>query len=362
MGKRFLLIAPTFYDYFELIKERLSLLGYIVDFIPVSYGEIFYANKNGFLKIGELIKNPGLIKTMKKNKSLGRELLKTKYDECLVINTFPFPVNILRTLREMGCIVKLFLWDDLNLLSNVTSVVPEFDGVFSFNYPDVLKLRNILPDCRNKIFYLPDFYIKQNDYKAVCEYDVCFIGTLNINTTERYKILGQLEKYPLKKFFYLKYNLGGPVKYNLLKMIWHLIQPKKLKEFRKLLQNIESSDINFAHKESLSLNQIRDIERKSRCIVDLSHLDRQGMTLNAVSAIGNNKKLITTNYTIKGAPFFAPENILIISPQNPNIPNEFLSSEMRNLDISCLEIGNWIRMIFDKEYYNSHIHKVTYVY
>ena len=87
----------------------------------------------------------------------------------------------------------------------------------------------------------------------------------------------------------------------------------------------------------------------TRIVLDLSHRNRQGMTINAIAAIANGKKLITTNKRIKEEPFYDPSAIYIIDEENPFFDMSFVKQPYTPQDFSFLRMDNWLKHVINEE-------------
>jgi hypothetical protein len=65
-----------------------------------------------------------------------------------------------------------------------------------------------------------------------------------------------------------------------------------------------------------------------------------------------SKKLITTNTDIKKYSFFNSNNVQIINRENPDLDNEFFTTEFQEIpefDLQMMSIDSWIECLFVKE-------------
>ena len=131
---------------------------------------------------------------------------------------------------------------------------------------------------------------------------------------------------------------------------WKLFIWNKLNNssFRKAHLN----DFNY---KSLSKNEIFDIIKKSRIILDIQHPKQTGLTMRTIEMIGAKKKLITTNTSIKGYDFYYQNNILVIDRNNPIIPIDFFHSDYTPINDKLYykySLDGWLEDIFKINYYN----------
>ena len=89
--------------------------------------------------------------------------------------------------------------------------------------------------------------------------------------------------------------------------------------------------------------ELIEIDKRSRCIVDILPDAQKGISVRPLEAIMLNKKLITNMKDMRQMNFYSPSNIFIIGQDNPATLKLFLESP---LDLDLQE-----QM---KEYYDFH--------
>jgi len=100
----------------------------------------------------------------------------------------------------------------------------------------------------------------------------------------------------------------------------------------------------------LSKDLVRSVFFGSRAVVDIEHPNQSGATIRTFEAIGSQRKLITTNATLRNYDFYNPMNIQIISRQVPLIDFEFLRAPYVPLPISIKKkysLSQWLRDVCD---------------
>ena len=207
-----------------------------------------------------------------------------------------------------------------------------FDKVYSFDRDDAEKY---------DMEYYPDFYIPQHpDNEAL--YDISFVGTANGSSTlHRFKLIDYVNKFceanGLRSMLYLRVNIPVKTK-NPLKIIKRRFD--KLKVYRNLIAKYSRE--NWLHGESLPLDQCNKLQSQAHVLLDLNHRNRQGMTINCITALAQGQKLITTNKRIKEEAFYNPNMIYVMDEDNPHLDISFWSRPNEKIDMSHLRLDNWL--------------------
>ena len=98
---------------------------------------------------------------------------------------------------------------------------------------------------------------------------------------------------------------------------------------------------------SLPLEEVEKLQQNAKIIIDLSHANRQGLTINAITALAKGKKLITTNKRIVEESFYSPTNIYILDDKKPSLDAEWLKTPPQPVDMSSLRMDNWLRTVLE---------------
>lgn len=83
---------------------------------------------------------------------------------------------------------------------------------------------------------------------------------------------------------------------------------KKLKD-PKLVKNLDMDIISF---EPFTPEQIRDMVRNSKAVLDLAHIKQQGLTMRTMETLGIKRKLVTNNIYLRDYEFYNETNDLIL--------------------------------------------------
>lgn len=189
----------------------------------------------------------------------------------------------------------LYLWDSLRNCQRVGASLGLFDVVCSFE-PD---------DCQSfGLYFLPLFYTE--DYGALSEeigsnfeYDACFVGSVH-----------QIEKFKMVNSIVERLRSEGA------RVITHYFLPSKsvgmLRKFQ--CSAYRKADLKYT---SLSRNQVVRIIQKSKIVIDAPQKSQSGLTMRSIEAVGANRRLITSNSSVRNYDFFSSGNIEVFSNTNP---------------------------------------------
>lgn len=272
-----------------------------------------------------------------KTRQLIAEIDSYTFDVLLCINRMTYSKSFLDYLRNKNKEVKLFLflWDTLKYSHpRYQDYFPKFDRVYSFDRDDAEKYG---------LRYYPDFYIDNGLSDVEPRYDIAYFGNMAWDTVNRMKILRYVQDFcdeqGLKHYLYLlEYRIKAPF----------II--KKAKEFRdrKAFAEMEKCrPYGFLHKEGVPYEQVDKIYQESRVLIDMNHPNRQGLTMNALTALGKGKKLITTNKRIKEEPFYDPDAIYILDDENPKLDIDFFKRPAKRVNVEHLRVDNWVKHILN---------------
>ena len=302
-GIRILLIAPGFHNYITDIANAFENLGADVDAYVEEPSTILTSNfyvsrlkKFGFYN--RLYSREVLIQ----NKIISNEVKGKKFDNAIIIKgellTDEFLINLRKSLPKTRFV--LYQWDSLKNY-NYLDRIKYFDAVFSFDYEDCFKYKQIL--------YLPLFYskeyesiasVKVDDYK----YDLFFLG---YNHSIRVPKLLEIIKFCEEKG--LRYS------FNLMTTISERIQ---LMRYRNKI-NCSFNPWKF--------QDFSDIYTVSKAIIDISSPYQTGLPIRIIEAFGADKKIVTTNLNIINEEFYDPKMIFIWGKDNPEDLTNFFNQK-----------------------------------
>lgn len=102
--------------------------------------------------------------------------------------------------------------------------------------------------------------------------------------------------------------------------------------------------------EQKTIKEVEELIIKSKIIIEIQRTEQIGLSFRIFEALGHRKKLVTTNADVINYDFYHPQNILVIDPENPEIPDDFVNSPYFPLDESILKpyrIEYWVKKVFE---------------
>jgi hypothetical protein len=317
-GKKILFIGIGFYDYDELIINKLKEFGSDVR---------YFSDQPKYMKFG-IVQRVGKLLDIDFNKIRNNYQKKklnffkdSTFDYIFVLKGDHLKTSFVKLMRDKHKISKfiMYQWDSLNRVPNALKLMPYFDSVFSFD-------RN---DCKEytQLKFRPLFF-REIDKKntPLLQYDLVFIGWLHADRLElSIKIEKICHDYGLKTYFYLFTGISTYI-ISLMKGI--------------------ASNMSF---KSLSYSKVDSYISSSRVALDLPHPFQSGLTMRAIESIGQNKKLITTSVDIVNYDFYNPQNIFLIDRDNLKIDKAFFEAPYIDIPLNIYtkyRIDNWIDDVF----------------
>lgn len=330
-NKNILFFSPKAFGYENAIRLRLEQLGAIVDYFDDR-------PSNGFWGKAILRVKRNLMKMQieKYYQHLFQQLsgIIYNYDYIFLLNLEAMPIWFLKKIcdkKSKNTSIILYMWDSFNNKPNTKDYISLCDRVITFDSSDQQN--------DHRIEFRPLFYL--NKYATIANqrnylYDLSFIATAH---SDRFiiakKVKEQIEQKNRKTFFYF------------------FLQSKKLFLYQKIMnhhfKNAKMSDFRYW---SLPSNMVLEIVSKSKAILDIQHPKQIGLTMRTIEVLGAERKLITTNTTIKDYDFYNPQNILIIDRENPTIDDDFFDSPYCSIDKDLYykySLDGWLDYIFSKQ-------------
>lgn len=234
--------------------------------------------------------------------------------------------------QQPQCTRIFYTWDSFKNHSHPTTILNLFHKRFTFDRIDAQKY-----NIGFRPLYFMDRYREVfSEKEQPIKYDLLFLGTAH---SDRYIISTKIAEWCKKNHLtsYCYYYMHGKLVY-----YYKRIFDKTFKTF----------DINKLSFKSLTTDQIIDLYKQSKVVLDINHPGQIGLTMRTFETIGAAKKMITTNKDIVNYPFYNPNNIMIIDRDNIvidknffNTPYEYISAELYE---KC-SIDGWVNDIFFNE-------------
>lgn len=302
-GKKILFFSPAFFNYENMIADKMREMGAIVDMYDVR--SVTGSFQRALLKI-----SPAFF--IKKSLTYYEEILEANkekdYDYILIVKCDMTPISILKKMRKYYPHAKmcLNLWDSVSNIPGVLEKFEYFDTLHSFDPDDCRRY----PQLKFRPLFFGDQFRKELNEHKKYRYDISFLGTVH---SDRFAVIRQVARIAKKFGLKCKWFL-----YLQSKFIYYFYKATK-KEFRDLPERI------FSY-EKMTADAIAKVVDESRIILDIQHPKQTGLTMRTIEMIGMNKKLITTNQSIKNYDFYNDNNIAIVDRSTVTIPTSFLKT------------------------------------
>ena len=319
--KRILLLCAKFFNYDQLVADKLREMGATVDLYDAR-AELSTPEK-ALLKF---YKGFFYSKLKKYHRNIIERNKDKEYQIVYTNSYLPEETLILYKKAYPKAKFLFYLDDSVANMKNANKTFSYYDRVMTFDRSDSLKYSiDLIP-----LFY-EDSYKNHtgNDFK----YDICFIGTIH---SDRLKVIEAIEKECLTtglSFFHYCY---------LQSRVMYLVYWLTKSEFRR-------KSPGYFHFDQILSNEVADIMLKSKAVLDIQHPKQTGLTMRTIETLGAGKKIITTNKDILHYEIYSESNVCIIDRENPEINQYFINLDYEELKPSVLEkysIGGWIAQVF----------------
>ena len=216
-----------------------------------------------------------------------------------------------------------YQYDGLQRCSDIIPKIDLFDKFFVFDYQDLHKFPNLLP--ATNFYFEPHIELSNNG-------KVYFLGTHQDNRT---KLINQFTSYAKQHGLALDFNIS--LRKNQLQKKNDYVVPEIINFIIKTAKPIAFYD-NILHSQ------------QSAILADFVISEHKGLSFRVFEAIGYQKKLITTNETVKFYDFYHPNNMFIYNGENNDELTEFLKLPYFPIDENIRKkysFANWIRYVLD---------------
>ena len=274
-------------------------------------------------------------KVFKKDKSYKRQLIrayeeqqnlffleqqKKDFDFTLIIRPDKFSLKVLEAAKMKSKKMVAYQWDGMSRFPEVTETIDFFDEFYVFD-------KNDIESNSKKLSYTTNFYFDSynNLFKNEIKYDVYFIGSYDNRTQDLIRMCTELESMGLK-----------------INVLLATSPKKHLKKY-KFITYLKKSLTYYDNLEILS---------QSKIIIDLAHKDlHTGLSFRAFESLGYDKKMITTNKTVKTMDFYNPQNIFVFDDDRTDLL-EFVKSDYISIPETIknkYSFTNWFNYMFKIE-------------
>ncbi|MCR5580385.1 MAG: hypothetical protein K6F66_02240 [Pseudobutyrivibrio sp.] len=315
-SKNILIIMPKFYSYQNEMKKDLVARGAN----PHFYDEEPEKTKFLILKNLESIFHKKNIFD-KFNKQLTDKILAEMpaggYDYMLVIrgnvlSELTIHDLKLKALKASGKSIY-YSWDSFENMRHKGEIGRMFDWRGTFDSVDAAQSDmdyELLP-----LFYSDEFNADHVEDPEDYKYDYVSVSAF---FPFRYRYFKAFKEANKDKKMCLKLYLNPSV-----------YRGKKLKD-PKLVRNLDMDIVSF---EPFTPDQIKDMVKNSRAVIDLAHEKQQGLTMRTMETLGIQRKLVTNNIYLRDYEFYNETNDVIME----DLPSKADAAEASG-DYSAFEL------------------------
>ena len=293
-----LLISPLTFSYHLTISDTLSSLGYEVTWWDQS------ASTSTAYKI--LLRLFPIFTAFCSERSFRKKLHrinKKVITHVLVIKGAGLSRQIVFEIKETltSASLGLYLWDGVENVKGVGSILPLFDSVATFDHVDAK---------RYNWSYRPLFGRNLSSRQSIAmtfRFDWCFIGTAH---SDRHRVIHRLrQRYGqnMRSFVFLYFQ--SPLIFLLRRLLdWTLwLAPKGTLSTKPMMAS-----------------EVAEVVDSSRAVLDIEHPLQRGLTMRTIETFLAEKKLITTNKHIVTSDLYHTSRVCVINRSDPEIPAKFL--------------------------------------
>lgn len=322
--KKILFFSVKLFNYENIIADKLRSLGAVVDYYDERPSNSIFTK--GIIRLKRSLYN---IKISNYYNSILKDIEKEKYDYFFLIKGEVVPQYFIDKVKELNpnIILLYYTFDSFENNPNGINILKNFDRKYTFDSKD----SKVYDLSFRPLFFSDDYYMLGKDSNP--KYDLLFIGTAH---SDRYIISEKASKW---------------CEENKLKNFAFYYSPSRIvflffKLFDSSFKKFKYSKISFF---SLKHEQIIELYKQSRVILDINHPNQRGLTMRVFEALGSGKKLITTNVDIKKYPFYNENNIYIIDRNNINLNYNFFDLPFIDINEKLyhkMSISGWLEELF----------------
>ncbi len=315
MKKKIVIVGPPSFGYLTKINEALTSFSdvestiILIDKSSFKYKNLLHRLLNSFSKVFL-------------NKNLKKEYLNT------------FLIDSIKKLGQQDVIFMirpdLLSPKTLNFLKTQTQSLTAFYYDSTRRFPKKIDIINY--------------------FDTVYSYDKLDVETYNLEFLTNY-IFDERENVNFEQLFF---NISTfDYRYQSMEGLANYIDEKKWsKEILIYGSNgLKSDSLTLIH-EQIPVDVVADKINRSKIIIEIQRKEQIGLSFRVFEALGQRKKLITTNTDIVNYDFYHPQNILVIDEAAINIPKDFVNSPYIPVSDKILDkyrLRNWTKKLFDLE-------------
>lgn len=237
-------------------------------------------------------------------------------------------------------------------------VVIVFDNNLNWNILEYIKKKN--PNAKIIAWYwnviTKEKWNIPNKYRAICD-----VWSFDQSDCIKYKMKKNIQFYDgelqenNQEIKYCAMFVGKDKgRYALVTEIQKILEKNGLRTFINIVADKKKTFINARcrmsekrYKSAITYQEIVKKIKESRCIIDIPQPGQVGMTVRVLEALFYQKKLITTDITLRDKEWFCEDNIYILGDElKEQEILDFLSIPYNEMDkVNCMEYSfdTWIK-------------------
>lgn len=319
---KIIFICPNYHKYGEKIAEKIREYSG-AEVLYLSHSPFRYKYKNIFEKLyNNFFLKIFTDKSLKKIKEANfkKESIENfgRADLTLVIRPDFYSYKIMELLKKNSEKMVLHFWDSIKYEEKQKEYIKYFDYLYSFDKKESEEYN---------MQFLPNFYFEPVTNRVeILKYDIFLI----MGYDERFTIAEKIAKVLKEK----------NISYKII-----IVTDREIE-----------SDYLEISKNSIPLDEVIKLQAESKVFLEIGHTSIErpqgGLSMRAIEALGNKKKLITTYSDIKEYDFYKESNIKILEGDNIDIDDEFFKSPYEDVGKEIYEkysLKNWIMTLLKNE-------------
>lgn len=311
------IISFDYWGYDTKIANKLNNMGHQTVHIKLS--DFHYKYPNLKSKISNFFSKIFFKKNIKKIKTEEYILnqLETAgiQDSIIVINPERISKNCHLQIKRHTKSYIAYLYDSIDRYNNIDLITNTFfDKIFTFDKIDAKK---------HNLVFLPNYiHLEKRDDLKNPKHKVFSISSID----ERYQTINS----------FIEYFDNNNITHETI--FFDKKKPSKLKNSATFI------------KQKLTQNQIQEKIEDATIVLDVLRKNQTGLSFRIFDALALNKKIITTNKSIKEYDFYNPKNIFVWDKNSKEIPKSFFDLPCEELDGKIIEkysLKNWVTTLLE---------------
>ena len=319
-NKKMLFISPCFFDYYKNLIDEFNSRGIKVTWFNDRPSENFITKS--LIRINKRVLFRKNNRYFKKICNVCRENV---FDYVLVIFGQFLNKKYVSKMKELQPNAKFiyYTWDSLKNFPVINEISGLFDVRYSFD-PE---------DCKNYGFSFLPLYYCNNECEAQIKYLASSILTIKPGKLENYtKVKKMLPKGDIFEYLYIQ-----------SKLVFWFYKFKYKNEF----SGYKAKDFKY---KKISREKTYSIFSQSAIVIDVQMKNQVGLTMRTFETLNLNRKLITTNSSIKNYDFYDDNNIFVVNDNVKEIPKSFFENEFkRNYIINEYSIVKFVDKLLKED-------------